>query len=397
MQSEVKPGSLNERFEGFGAAPSDALWGQIADALDDKKKRRGIIWWWAGGAMAAGLAALISFSLYQYASNGQIEESAIVAIDKLDQQNQIEAVQEDLTTDVVIIEEGIFNKDLIENKKQAEDIVQTDKPKQKLKIELGSEHLPIVKNDEQMGKISDIEIAHNVTILEKSEISLLETKVLTYPALECMDITRMSIDKPWEVGFTVDYWSDLNTQDYENDLGTTNMNEFALIDISASSIAEGTVSKNINVSGFLGKYLSSRWAWRTGLEYSQTKYFANYNSNSATTKVSSLSIPLGAKFDVVKRPKLKFRIGGSVVNEFPITEKVEADYTTYYESNSLFKMGYMAACQMDLTLDIKIGKNLFLSAAPTYRYYFIQEFKSQESLLRRDHWIGGKIGLTWIL
>ena len=62
MQNNKHSGSLKDTFQDFGAAPSEPIWDNIADALGEKKKRRFIIWWWFGG-LAAVLA--ISYSTYQ--------------------------------------------------------------------------------------------------------------------------------------------------------------------------------------------------------------------------------------------------------------------------------------------------------------------------------------------
>ena len=44
-----QPGSLKDRFENFGSAPSAGLWNAIESSLgDEKKKRRGFFWWWFG-------------------------------------------------------------------------------------------------------------------------------------------------------------------------------------------------------------------------------------------------------------------------------------------------------------------------------------------------------------
>ncbi|NOQ74078.1 MAG: hypothetical protein GQ574_18875 [Crocinitomix sp.] len=57
MQNNDTRGSLGSKFESFGAAPSEGLWGSIASSLDGKKKRKAVIWWWLGAA-AVTLAAV---------------------------------------------------------------------------------------------------------------------------------------------------------------------------------------------------------------------------------------------------------------------------------------------------------------------------------------------------
>ena len=61
MQDKLLKSKLSERFEGFGSAPSDAVWTGIEHALDgDERKRRFIIWFTAAAAiLAIGITTLL--------------------------------------------------------------------------------------------------------------------------------------------------------------------------------------------------------------------------------------------------------------------------------------------------------------------------------------------------
>ena len=58
-------GGLHNKFEGFGAAPSDQLWDSIASNLDQKKRKRAIFWWWFGSGLFAATTLFIGLNLYQ--------------------------------------------------------------------------------------------------------------------------------------------------------------------------------------------------------------------------------------------------------------------------------------------------------------------------------------------
>ena len=53
MPNSDKRGGLGERFEGFGAAPSDQLWGNISAQLDEKNGKKRVVWWWFFGGTNA--------------------------------------------------------------------------------------------------------------------------------------------------------------------------------------------------------------------------------------------------------------------------------------------------------------------------------------------------------
>jgi hypothetical protein len=90
MQNDNTRGSLGSKFEGFGAAPSDGLWGSIADSLDGKKKRRIAIWWWLGAAAVtlAGVGVFMAstmnddFSADSALSN-QTNDNNIIHVDPI--------------------------------------------------------------------------------------------------------------------------------------------------------------------------------------------------------------------------------------------------------------------------------------------------------------------------
>src|SRR5687768_8086500 len=88
MQTD-KPGSLRDKFGGFGAAPTDQLWDSIAASLDQKeKKRRGAFWWWFGGLAAV---LVLIFSVYQigyHFGKQEMEAAESTASNQLTEQNQ---------------------------------------------------------------------------------------------------------------------------------------------------------------------------------------------------------------------------------------------------------------------------------------------------------------------
>ena len=230
---------------------------------------------------------------------------------------------------------------------------------------------------------------------------------------------KEEINKPWETGFEISYWEDLGRVSFgladampvqSTDMAPGNYNvidqssDFGLENYtSAPILQEAWVHKNLNLSGFVGKYFSKRWAWRVGLDFSRSSYFSDYlNANpieSATTSITSIGIPISLKLDVIQRDRFNFRTGFAFVNEVPIFESVKADYgvAALAESVKQFNVGYMGALKFDLTTEFRIGPRAYLALSPSYKYYFTQRIGSQNLLIRKDHWLGGSIGLTWKL
>src|SRR5687768_7733143 len=110
MQTD-KPGSLGDKFDGFGAAPTDQLWNSIASSLDQKeKKKRGAFWWWFGG-IAASVALL--FGIYQLGYQaGKSESATTVTPDPVYAQNPDGLI----TEDIAVSESTSENENKDENK-----------------------------------------------------------------------------------------------------------------------------------------------------------------------------------------------------------------------------------------------------------------------------------------
>ena len=61
-------GSLHNKFNDFGAAPSENVWSGIEKSLDNKKKKRVVVIWWTTGLAAAFLVLFGIKSFYKTSS-----------------------------------------------------------------------------------------------------------------------------------------------------------------------------------------------------------------------------------------------------------------------------------------------------------------------------------------
>lgn len=420
MQSNIQPGSLGSKFQDYGAYPSDALWGNIEAALEEKdKKRRGIIWWWIGGATAAAaiVAGVIMISTSNFQNGG--DKSIIPVI--VDEFEEDEAFIEEMELKVTEKEsENDYSNDEIE--------FVTDH--QKIESEETFIKNPIVR--ENLEKIVEKEITKEVN---SDPLILTETEKLNmtgqinlytdcdYPRLlNCQPIEKTVTDHPWEIGFNVGYYLDgsrigpakkentIPTNTTDQGFSTTQtiaINQNESLDIN-TSYNSGSVSKNFNVSGFVGKYFQKRMAWRIGLDFSRTTYsipsstdFAQSVPENVDFAISSIGVPISLKYDFVQRERFKLRAGFTYLSEIPIYENIQTNSNLQTlnapDNFSKFTSGYRGALQFEMTNDIRIGRNFFLSVTPSYRYYMVEHVNSIHPLIKRKHWFGANVGLTWEL
>lgn len=442
MQSKANTGSLAEKFDGFGAAPSDALWGQIESAIgQNEKKRRGIIWWWFGGASAAAIGLFLVyisvFNLPQNTSNNEMVnlvesdsssnsityEADQVNEDSFDRNNQV--IEEYIKSDYE--EKTITNQTVNDHEgmdgNNHEQLFSEDS---NLKNE--KNHLSVIDLDAQVSTDHSLELS-DILLVNKTAINADLLPNCDYPAFGHHLIEVTPKFKPeWELAVGMTYFTrpdffvqakqenlDMMSQGPNTTVPSTtdpgNTNGLASISestYSSTPLYGGHVKKNWNFNFSMGRDISPRWSWKTGLDFSQTSYTSHYTQNNdfvslgvspvtATSKISAISIPLGIQFDCVERSKYRLRTGLSYVNEFPIYQSsTMSDASVMSESKSVIK-GYSGAVQLNVNNEFKVAKNMYLYLRPSYRMYTSQYVNSTIPLLKKVHWLGISAGLSWTL
>ena len=93
-------GSLNNRFQDYGAAPHSGAWQSINEILLKKKKRKAIIWWTFG---STGIAAALILSLLYFSpfTNESKQNTALHQTSNMEGENTIEKGQEKTFTSPV--------------------------------------------------------------------------------------------------------------------------------------------------------------------------------------------------------------------------------------------------------------------------------------------------------
>lgn len=426
MESKAKAGSLQDKFEGFGAQPSDALWGNIAASLDEKKKRRGFIWWWTGGAMAAAIAALVVMNYNVSENNPANSEINTVAETDFNTENDQETSTDSFENeDGSIIEEQEFfanipddEVELIENEDEQDSNFESSDDSQLYSFR----DTDIVQGNEQQNELEPLMMQEPDLAIAPEQLGAPRipfiSSGLRIPELKENMITFPNKSyRPWEFGLAYSAWKgvELNfkkelvdTDNYDltpppppdTTAGTTQVEELSYVGVNTPS---KVIRKNINFHLFAGKYFADRWAWRTGLDFAQTVYSNQYDANlqflNYDTRVTSFGIPLSLRLDMIKRPVFQWRASLGVVNEFHMREKIQSgDYALSYYSQKSAAGGYSGALEIGLSHEFKLKGNLHLFAAPSYRWYFAQNVtKLNASIAEHNHWLGGVVGVKWNL
>ncbi|MBK9190103.1 MAG: hypothetical protein IPM77_00660 [Crocinitomicaceae bacterium] len=121
---------------------------------------------------------------------------------------------------------------------------------------------------------------------------------------------------------------------------------------------------------------------------------------SVRSKFISVSVPLIASYDVVKRDKFSFSAGAGLNYEIPFLQTIRASYISTLEATTVtrsFCKGYMISAVFKPEFNFRLNETISLGVSPLMRYYFHQSLQSDVPLLKRDFWTGLNVGLKWKL
>ncbi len=426
MQNSQHNGSLKDKFQDFGAAPSESLWGDIAGVLDKKKKKRVIIWWWFGGIAAT---ILLSFSMYKIGFDkgaktvqnevNYTEEKIVSDVDEdgvlSDNNTSFLEIQEEGNSNEVDSSSYEFNLDKNENQNNGNSI-----------------KVPLVNPTEFLLTLSTVnnlmlnapvvyEPAEQDVVIDMMEYNAIN-KIPNRKQIDNWDGDNDSLPEiehkeeyKWNIGFNASAMESMDwgvqyamiqpttVADVNNNSELVDNSGIATLESFASpalTIVEKWVSPVYSLDFTANKYFSKRFAFSTGGHLSFRQFTTQYDMfdiQYAKTRVFSLGIPVGLKFDMIHRDNFRFYMRGSVLNEVPLIENIKvSNYSSFSKSTNL-TLGYMGSGQFDSGVEWRMANGIFLNMNLSYRRYFVQSMKSEHPLARRNHWLGGSIGLVWEL
>jgi len=450
-----EPGSLQNKFQDFGAAPTEQLWNSIATNLDEKKKRRGAFWWWFIGAAAF---VTLLFGVYQLGYNDGAKENHAEVVRNKNQSRYLTGSNTKIQN--ALVQENsnnkIHNETLIENEttsdQNLENLVKKNNDNNLLpKNENESLRNNSINNSAKSSDLKNINtknkeiestiIAETVIIQPNSinrEASTNENFLLTndvnkipnpsFPKIEqtyshpqLMLEPLVQIEKPTpknhlEIGFNIGTLKGLNTND-QNLVQDPSLSLFSADNLDATNTIEGTglasfsnlsesqvnIRRPIQFEFTIERNIKKRGHFQTGLTLGMlfsNNFYSSGGVSSVHSKFLSIGIPLHFNFDLIQRNRFSIYTGIGVNYEVPVFESVKTSYSTSaLESFSTknFTKGYMISAQLNTGFRFQINQSLKLDFRPNLRYYIHQSLKSVYPALERKIWIGASLGLVWQL
>jgi hypothetical protein len=438
-------GSLRDKFDGFGAAPSAGLWDSIARSLDEDKKRRGAFWWWMLGS--AAMVALI-FSVYQIGYQAGANSSELRATENTNDKIQPGAPGETIPlsdrteelithTDEVLIPLGNQSENnvvgIVYPADRQEDAIERDNGKE-IKNN-GDQHVindPGKKENELMNGpglhediLPDQSSASNemyALYYGKKMLRMPDRPVMPLFAshdvamnLETAVIERKKNGGYWQIGFNATALNSIS-DGYKAELEL-----FDTTDDTTSSITGDTLEPWNNIAYFppgqmklhrpcgaelsISRSLGRRWHIQTGLGVNVARLNTTYETgdiSSIKTNYVGLQVPVHFAFDFIKRRRVECYTAMGVNNEIPVHRK-----STYMPSPQAFNamesseskkfgIGYQGSAQLSLGFRYRINEKFRLDFRPHARYYY-REKNSMIPTIPQKLWVGVTAGFTWVL
>jgi len=442
MQNNA-PGSLQDKFKDFGAAPTEPLWDSIAAKLDEDKKRRAPFWWWFIGS-AAFIAVI--FGVYQLGYNAGVNKNEI-GLDKTEStkfsdqtaKNNLPSTAEKSNTNQADILVPPVNKQetILSDKKDVVDSKKNNLSQEnRTENQKHSSDISANTSNEKDNKIkgNDVVIKQHLpteNILFDNEISNPELQKLAIndftsrhylnedPSLlseHLVQIQNPVSPRKWEIGFNIgtlkgmnssgqnllpDPNTSLTTADnlsQENTIAGTGLQSYSNLSESHVNIRR-PLQAEITFSRSLGK----RWNFQTGLGvgfFLSKNVYSSGNLTNVRSRFVSIAIPVHFNYDLVQRRRFSIYSGVGVNYEVPLFETVKTEYSnTSLESvnTKKFTSGYMISLQLNTGFRYHINEKIKLDFRPNLRYYIHQSMKGTYPALERKVWAGASVGLVWSL
>lgn len=393
-------GSLHNKFEGFGAQPSDNLWNSIASNLDQKKKKRVILFWWLGSSLAA---VVLLFIVLKYSTNGGEINITENTIESLIEDDQIELTN-------IETEEDVENLNLIDdNSNIASEIIsykdngskniapktntstflkKKDLLTQSLlttevnietgitsnRIELGAE------NDEELN-IDKLEIPLIEELGVKKKSNLCHNEILQIkPKLNWMYSFKIQSQKGFDLSKSYTAAEIVNTAN--NNVELDNF----LTEINAKTFRPLTLRFG------LAKKLNNRFSFQTGIDLG----WIQTNSTVSKSSIFTIGLPIKLNLTLIERKRGVFYTDFGLINELPFFERTQIlAPASYGLDESKFVTGFLGGTELGLGFNYKLNENFKFDVNSGFKWYYYQGVKSGTPITSQNVFLTFNAGLIW--
>ena len=427
-------GSLHNKFNDFGATPTENVWAGIEKSLDNKKKKRVLVIWWSTGLAAAVLVLFGLKSFYNTTTNSKINQhnnnnniSEIDSSTKINNEVKIEKIGTNSNIQIVENDQSIVNDTLEEviksvgsNIKFSQNSLSKSSPSKSL-ISKNNSELNIVEENKNLSNYNPI-------------LNLKEDK-------NTLDGTRrteneiMAIDVPYKLINVIELNKNLNSElvefvppkDYKRKWSYSLVAQSNIGFISSEAESDGLANFSLNDPGGnnppvfndpyvlketrplslrlgVARELTKRLKIKSGLDLSYVRRHSTklYSEDFIMNNIYSFGIPIGLNYNYLNNKRWNFNVEANFLNDFAFitrskSNELPANYsgvaTSSLESSQIsssISYNYLRGLELINEFDYSLNENIRLTFSPGIKRYFNTAY-----LFNRKTFVSFNAGLKW--
>jgi len=404
-------GSLQHRFDNFGANASPAVWSGIASKLDANKHKKGLIIWWTTTGIAACLLTVFGLKLmgvnttqnqakieqpqpkkqdiFIAPKTNKINTANIPPIDN-NQQPQLTAIHK--TTDVVD-ETNSDNQQQKPSLNENKNEISKQQTITKISNEV-SEQIVVQKESFTVSKYGNIQKLNrdlNVSLTHSNNTDPLSRGDVG------VCITPQTKQEPnWEFGTKIQSQIGFaNTEQY-NSVANSNINAF---DGSINALIPPLNLKTNRPLTFkfeLKRKNKKRLRFKTGLDVGWIYTQAVESIYAYNKSIITVGIPLKLDFKLLSKKRFTLHSDFGLINDIPILEFGKNELSNESTAKKVkFISGFMGGIEMGLNANYALNENIKISAGTGVKLYYLQRIKNASPLIEQSTFGIFNLGLIW--
>jgi len=397
-------GSLQHKFDNFGANASPSVWNSIASTLDVNKRKKALVIWWTTTGIAACLLTIFGLQfMTPYTTKNLIKNKQ----PQQQKQNVIIAPTNKIidTTNLTQIKNNhhqsmIENNNKTENKSKNKEQLLKPKPKSTKNTRVNQPHLSKKENLEQSVKNKNLALNESKDILKlkrKFDVDLTQNQINSELALQIIDYTPKQESK-WEFGTKIQ--SQIGFSNAEQYASETN-NTINAFDAPSNAFVQSTplnikTNRPLTLRFELKRNNKKRINFKTGIDAGWVFTQAIESSNDYKKSIITIGIPLKLDLKILSKKRFALHSDFGLVNDIPILEF--GKYGLYNESttqNTKFISGFMGGLEMGLNAQYALNENIKISAGTGIKWYYLQRIKNASPLIEQRTFGLFNFGLIW--
>ncbi|MDX2360146.1 MAG: hypothetical protein QNK23_05035 [Crocinitomicaceae bacterium] len=407
---------VSERFDGYGKAPSDAVWDNIVIDLDQDKKRRRIIIWWTVAALIGFTALAVNFSSWNFETGNSIAYIDDSEIEKNESAQEISLKDEPngVKQNDSKLAEGLNNINATAVPHSNRTMTSLNELNS-ITLETPTNHTDSNENHTTAVVSPPKSDTNNRVPTKEFSIALLPYLGLSPFEIEesqrvdFIASTKIIISK-WQIGIRATGFISTSGLNESNTVGIPTTYIISPEIIEPYYLSNHSSQRYAELEGYFLYNLRPRFELGAGISASYEQDRREYESWEFLTSHITAGIPIYARYNFLRKGKFGLTGELGLLNEYSYlsssftdnsepTIAVDTSQTTLADAFSTIPPfnghRYAFGLQGSIEASFQLSSKLTLTASIGYRNYLIERYSSNYTFSRNTQYLKGSIGVRW--